>query len=250
MLGDRFKNKLPRFIGEISDFNDLFIAEDKEFERLEGRIQDLINSSFIYSISKLKNPDPVLERLEKIFNIKSEKLTRDERINSIITKLRGRDVTTRALVVSICKAFGYDVRFIKKYEEYAFLLEVFGDMLPDKVVEILETVKPAHLKLLIDLIFAKYLILETQAGDYTYPQFLCGEHKCGLIPKPIYVGTEYRTFLSIVSGLYDSLDYRGQTGDGHRSGELRGEKIQDLYYLQSFGSDKILKIELGDGDAK
>ena len=77
MLGDRFKNKLPRFIGEISDFNDLFIAEDKEFERLEGRIQDLINSSFIYSISKLKKPDPVLERLEKIFNIKGEKLTRE-----------------------------------------------------------------------------------------------------------------------------------------------------------------------------
>ena len=42
MRGDRFKKRLPKYIGQIADMNDTFFAEDKEFYRIEGALDDFL----------------------------------------------------------------------------------------------------------------------------------------------------------------------------------------------------------------
>ena len=86
MRGDRFKKRLPKFIGRISDMDDLFYAEDKEIERIEQLIWDFTYGLYVSQIDKTSNPDFFLSRLERDYGLESAGSVK-ERINAILLKM-------------------------------------------------------------------------------------------------------------------------------------------------------------------
>ena len=86
MRGDRFKKRLPKFVGRIGDMDDLFYAEDQEFERIEQVIWDFTYGLYVSDIDKTSNPDFFLTRLERDYGLESAG-TVQERINAILIKI-------------------------------------------------------------------------------------------------------------------------------------------------------------------
>lgn len=62
MRGDRFKKRLPKFVGNISDLDDTFYAEDKEFELIDKLIDDFDNSQSVSGIANTSDPDYFLRK--------------------------------------------------------------------------------------------------------------------------------------------------------------------------------------------
>ena len=71
MRGDRFKRRLPKFIGNISDLDDTFYAEDKEFYRIDGEMDDFLYGLTASLLKKTKNPNKYLTRFEKDYGLES-----------------------------------------------------------------------------------------------------------------------------------------------------------------------------------
>lgn len=55
-LGDRFKRRLPKFVGRIGDMSDLFQAEDKEFNVIDQLIFDFSQAMHIANLKRHRNP--------------------------------------------------------------------------------------------------------------------------------------------------------------------------------------------------
>ena len=222
MRGDRFKKRLPKFIGRIGDMDDLFYAEDQEFESIEKLIYDFTYGLYVSQIDKTSNPDYFLSRLERDYGLESAGSVK-ERINAILLKMQGKRTITEQVILEICLAYGFPATYHQRYKDYSYLLELYvnGDLDMDALWKSLREVTPAHLWIDLNINFARALKLYSRHGDSSYLLFLCGEHKCGEIPYPWATGDVIYMGIKALTGSYDSRNYYGMAGQGYRSGELR-----------------------------
>lgn len=157
MNGDRFKKRLPKFLGKISDFEDLLIAEDKEFDKIDSDLNRFDKGLFINTLSDMGNPEEYLKRLEKDYGLPSIGSYK-ERINAILVKRRAKEPTIPYRVEELGNNYSDVediVKFIPKYEEYSFIIELLrsrGKTDIQGFLNALEEIKPAHLAFLIKLI--------------------------------------------------------------------------------------------------
>ena len=240
MRGDRFKRRLPKFIGQISDLDDTFYAEDKEFELIDRLIDDFEHSQSVSGIAKSANPDYFLRKLELDYGL-DHKGTTKERIARILLKMRAKRTTTEEVVLEICQSLGFPAKYEQKYREYGFLLDLYvnGDLDMDSLVRELMEVTPAHLWIDLNMTFARVMKLQTRSGDSSFLMWLCGEHPCGDIPYPYTVAEPYYVGIGAKTGNYDANNYYGNAGDGHKSGELRDYDEPSYLYVQNFKNEDI-----------
>lgn len=241
MRGDRFKRRLPKFIGQISDLDDTFYAEDKEFELIDRLIDDFEHSQSVSGIAKSANPDYFLRKLEIDYGL-DHKGTTKERIDKILLKMRAKRTTTEEVILEICESFGAPGVYTEKYKEYAFLLNLFvnGDIDLGALQESIREIAPAHLEDRVNITFAKLLKLVTQAGDASTLLWLCGEHPCGDIPYPYAVGQIEPIMVKAKTGNFDSKNYYGYPGQDVKAGELRRDtKDVEVRYVQNFAREEV-----------
>ena len=148
MRGDRFKKRLPSFVGKIPDLDDTFFAEDKEFERIDKRLK-----GFGYGLiaSLLKGEDGVLDylaRFEKDYGLEGVGSI-DDRISAILAKIGASRVTTEKALLDLCQSFGVEGEFYPDYGFYRFLLELRTrrDFNFKSLEKMVREIIPAHLEL-------------------------------------------------------------------------------------------------------
>ena len=220
MRGDRFKRRLPKYIGNISDMDDTFYAEDKEFDLVDRLIDDFDNSQSLQSILDTSDPEYYLKRLEDDYGLDHKGELRD-RVARILLKMKAKRTTTEEVVLEICQSLGFPAKYEEYYREYSFLLELYvnGELDMEKLLDTLMEVTPAHLLINMNLNFARDLALQTRSGNDSYLMYLCGEHPCGDIPYPWAVGKVFSTEASIKTSKFDSNNYYPLAGDGYRANE-------------------------------
>lgn len=220
MRGDRFKRRLPKYIGNISDMDDTFYAEDKEFDLVDRLIDDFDNSQSLQSILDTSDPEYYLRRLEDDYGLDHKGELRD-RVARILLKMKAKRTTTEEVVLEICQSLGFPAKYEEYYREYSFLLELYvnGELDMEKLLDALMEVTPAHLLINMNLNFARDLALQTRSGDDSYLMYLCGEHPCGDIPYPWAVGKVFSAEASIKTSTFDSKNYYPLAGDGYRANE-------------------------------
>lgn len=234
MRGDRFKKRLPKYIGQIADMDDTFFAEDKEFYRIEEALDDFLYGLIASLLDKTKNPSKFLKKFEKDYGLESVGEI-DDRLKQVLLKIGAKKVTTKEVILEICKAFGLPGVYHEKYKEYAYLLELYikgGDVDLGKLHEALREVSPAHLEDRVNINFVRALKLKSQAGNDSYKIWLCGEHPCGDIPYPSVIGQLEEIVLKARTGEFDSRNYYGYAGSEFRSGELR-DRVEGTLYIQN-----------------
>lgn len=249
MRGDRFKRRLPKFVGQIADMDDLFYAEDKEFARVEIRLADFLNGLFVSGLESSSDPDYFLRRLEKDYGLESAGSI-DDRIKAILLKMQAKRTTTEELILEICSAYGLPAKYYEEYKDYAYTLElgVGGDLDMVALMKSLREVTPAHLWINLNINFVRALVIESQAGDDQVVLWLCGEHLCGEIPWRYAIGQREDILITAVSGRYDAYQEYGYVSDGYRAGELRDDGNRTLTYLQNMSSKNFIRFTGGKED--
>lgn len=247
MRGDRFKKRLPKYIGQIADMDDTFFAEDKEFYRIEETLDDFLYGLIASLLDKTKNPSKFLKKFEKDYGLESVGEI-DDRLKQVLLKIGAKKVTTKEVILEICKAFGLPGVYHEKYKEYAYLLELYikgGDVDLGKLHEALREVSPAHLEDRVNINFVRALKLKFQAGNDSYKIWLCGEHPCGDIPYTYAIGQGSYIDLKAKSGLYNSENYYGYAPKGGLI-IMRDDKNREFRYVQDMSSDR--RINFGGKD--
>lgn len=241
--GDRFKRRLPRFVGKIDDFHDLFQAEDKEFEIVDMRLKEFLDALYVHTIKNLEDPDIYLKKLEREWGVISDGSI-DERIARVLAKMRGRRTTTEAVVLDICKSFGYVAIYKERYREYGFTVilqnaSYFNYLL----VSAIDEVKPAHLELKFEFLFASRLELQTRSGDYGYPLYMCGEEICGDIPYPYFEAEATRVKLNLNTAVDDAKNPFALPGTGIKVGVVNDNEVEEILYMSDFNSEDVYSFE-------
>ena len=152
-----------------------------------SKVIDNLNTAFATELTKaqkniintfnqffLLDADTSLSRWEKEFGIVvNENLSIDERRKRILGKLRGLGTSTIKQIRSICLSYVEDADVIENNEDYSFTIKLISSVGFKKniidLLEILEEIKPAHLRinLQMDSLTNDNLIFKTT--------MLCGE---------------------------------------------------------------------------
>lgn len=148
MRGDRFKKRLPSFVGKIPDLDDTFYAEDNEFYRIDRKLK-----GFMYGLiaSLMAGSDDVLDylaRFEKDYGLEGVGSI-DDRINQVLAKIGANRVTTEQALLDLCEKFGVEGEFYPDYGFYRFLLELRTrkDFNLKTLEKMVREIIPAHLEL-------------------------------------------------------------------------------------------------------
>lgn len=240
MRGDRFKKRLPKFVGKIPDLDDTFYAEDKEFERIDKRLK-----GFGYGLiaSLLKSEEDALDylaRFEKDYGLEGVGSIED-RIKEVILKIGAKKVTTEDVILDLCKTLGLPARFTPKYDKYGFLLDLIlgdGGADLDKLNKAIREVAPAHLEDEVHIHFGKSLVLKSQHGLDAYLIWLCGENLCGDVPYVRSVGRKIEADVVAKTGAFDSRNYYGMPSKDLKSADLYGYDLTEIRYMQDVRSVK------------
>jgi hypothetical protein len=149
------KQELPRFYGNIRDFQELLTVEAEHLAALDNSMDDLVNQLFIDTATW------GLSRWEKIFGIRiDETKPFDQRRSVLKSKVRGAGVTTKALVKEVTESwYNGEVEVIEQPEKVGIKFNSnFG--IPsnlDDVQKALREIIPAHL--VIEYLF-RYLLIK------------------------------------------------------------------------------------------
>ncbi|MFR2889230.1 MAG: putative phage tail protein [Clostridium butyricum] len=131
-------------LAEQKIFSYIYEAQDKQIDKLEENIQDLLNQFFIETATW------GLLYWEEEFGIKSNLNDGYEiRRSRLLAKKRGRGTTTKEVIKSICNSFVDNSDVIEHSVEYWFevILESYKGFPYElnSLYEIVEEIKPAHL---------------------------------------------------------------------------------------------------------
>lgn len=204
MRGDRFKKRLPKFVGTIPDLDDTFYAEDKEFYRIDRKLK-----GFMYGLiaSLMAGNEDVLDylvRFEKDYGLEGVGSI-DDRISAVLAKIGASRVTTEKALLDLCHSFGVEGEFYPDYGFYRFLLE-------------LRTRKDFNLKTLEKMvreIIPAHLELKTQVAVLTDVRFsaaaISGEHIVISQPALDDLVSEYPLYVRASNaGSYEYIEISGQ----------------------------------------
>lgn len=140
---------LPKFILENPFMKELLNAEENEIKRFEKHVENVRKELNILTADRLIN------RYEKIFDIKSFGLSKKERINNILAKLNTIGRCRVEDVENLVKiATGRKGKVIEYFDDYSFEVVVnlfFGDN-TSKLLFLkkqIEEIKPCHLAFVI-----------------------------------------------------------------------------------------------------
>lgn len=240
MRGERFKRRLPKFVGKIPDLDDTFYAEDKEFYRIDTRLDQFMYGLIASLMGELANPREFLEKFENDYGLDGSGSI-DDRIKEVLLKIGAKKTTTEEIVLDICKAFSLPAIYTEKYREYAFVLDLViseeGVDL-DKLHKAIREVVPAHLEDRVNIHFGRNLAFKTQHALDSYLIWLCGENLCGDIPYIRTVGKAHEVDISIKTGSYDAKNYYGMPSKDFKSADLYGYDETEIRYIQDVGSVK------------
>lgn len=169
----RFETKyLPLWLQNMQQMNELLQAESKELDRLHNALEEYIRELSLNTANEL------LSRYEKMFDLKSEGLTQDERRKNLIAKLNARYTATRQSIYNELTAMtGLPVEIEEHPEQYLFLVNIVQSNLSDAFVaairSYLDMIKPAHIAYDLTLvryehssINARYAVLHSSILDF------------------------------------------------------------------------------------
>lgn len=204
MRGDRFKKRLPKFVGKIPDLDDTFYAEDREFERIDKRLK-----GFTYGLiaSLLKGEEDALDyltRFEKDYGLEGVGSI-DDRVSAVLAKIGASRVTTEKALLDLCQSFGVEGEFYPDYGFYRFSLE-------------LRTRKDFNLKILEKMvreIIPAHLELKTQVAVLTDVKFsaaaISGEHIVISQPALDDLVSEYHLYVRVSNaGTYEHIEIKNE----------------------------------------
>lgn len=194
-LGDRFKVRLPKFVGDIPDMADLFRAEDREFEAVDKVMEAFTQSLVVSTIEDMEDPDYFLELLEIDYGLPGTGTTA-ERVAAILAKMLGRRTTTVEAILEICRTFKHRAEYVPLYEEYAYKLVLIGSRhFGPGFTEALREATPAHLEIRFEQMLGDRLVLDdTGTRLFVSPMYITGtnRHKTGTIYRHQYAGKAVR----------------------------------------------------------
>lgn len=153
----------------------------------------------------------------------------------IIANLSIGDIPTINHVMSVlCKDVylglmeGWVDEDLLYHEPAAIRLSLFnGGGIP---LDIIQRIKAAGIKVLIDQVYFSFLRIKTQYGINNYLQYLCGEHLCSEIPWNDKIGHRSDVNIGIKTGQYNGKNYYSWSGDFKRAGEINDfETVEELY---------------------
>ncbi|MBZ2387772.1 hypothetical protein K8P03_10860 [Anaerococcus murdochii] len=218
MRGDRFKKRLPSFVGKIPDLDDTFFAEDKEFERIDKRLK-----GFGYGLiaSLLKGEDGVLDylaRFEKDYGLEGVGSI-DDRISAILAKIGASRVTTEKALLDLCQSFGVEGEFYPDYEEYSFNLDLKKIKEKpnfDKLVKAINEIIPAHLDFILNLMLVDKLVFKESTKTYLNPFYMTGSnlYKTGQVYDYQHRGLKMVERVSLGDGGQVKATRYRQAGEG------------------------------------
>ena len=158
----------PDYYKNSTVIDNLNTAFATELTKAQKNIINTFNQFF------LLDADTSLSRWEKEFGIAvNENLSIDERRKRILGKLRGLGTSTIKQIRGICLSYVEDADVIENNEDYSFTIKLISSVGFKKIIidllEILEEIKPAHLRinLQMDSLTNDNLIFKTT--------MLCGE---------------------------------------------------------------------------
>lgn len=218
MRGDRFKKRLPSFVGKIPDLDDTFYAEDKEFERIDKKLK-----GFMYGLiaSLMAGSDDVLDyltRFEKDYGLEGVGSI-DDRVSAVLAKIGASRVTTEKALLDLCQSFGVEGKFYPDYEEYSFNLDLKKIKEKpnfDKLVKAINEIIPAHLDFILNLMLADKLVFVESTKTYLNPFYMTGNnlYKTGQVYDYQHRGVKIVERVSLGDGgQVKSTRYR-QAGEG------------------------------------
>lgn len=200
------------------------VKDSRDVDKAYGKTLDLLGANV--GEFRTDNMSDDLYRLYiKVRIISNLSLGDIPTINYVMSTLLGDDY------VSIKEGF-LDGDYL--YDEPAALRLSITDTADIVPYEILERIKAAGIRILIDQIYALKFKLQAIYGIDSYKVWLCGENLCGDIPYPSVIGQLEEIVLKARAGEFDSRNYYGYAGSEHRSGELR-DKVEGLVYVQNVG---------------
>lgn len=221
-------------------------SEDLELQVAAGNILRAYYDRFIMTAS-----DYGLRRYEAILNLDSDGTMEERRRRVFIAWNRQIVYTHRSLEAMLSVILGDgNFKINLSYNEYEveFIVRVTAPLDLVTLSKELRLITPANLGLHVRLVYERYIVIETREDHMTYPIFLCGERKCGTIPEDKFIGTRHTTALGIKIGLGQHRDYYGYTNGGHRAGELRADKEEEIIYMQDLKSDTAFTFTEDDHD--
>lgn len=148
MRGERFKRRLPKFVGQIPDLDDTFIAEDKEFDRIDKRLEGFLYGLIPSLASGADRSSDYLARFERDYGLEGTGSI-DDRISAIIAKIGANRVTTERVILDLCHTFGVEGSYYPDYGKYSFLLELRTrkDFSLRALEKAIREIIPAHLEM-------------------------------------------------------------------------------------------------------
>lgn len=138
------KDYAPPELAEQRVFSQIYEAQDKQIDKLDENIQDLLNQFFIETATW------GLQYWEEEFNIiPNINDTYEIRRNRILAKKRGQGTTTKEVIKNICNSYVDNTDVIEHSVEYWFelILESYKGFpyLLNDLYDIIDEIKPAHL---------------------------------------------------------------------------------------------------------
>lgn len=142
----RIKKYLPKYLFDISDFNDTALAIDKEFDFMDKSLDDIENSTLTYH-----NDEKSIERLEKIYDIQNTfKKSLEDRKEFIRAKKRDIGVVNIDFIKNLATAYNcgdIDVEiFHNLYKISLKFISIYGQ--PNNLKDFKKIIRifiPAHM---------------------------------------------------------------------------------------------------------
>lgn len=234
---------LPQdIIGKGAEFTLLREISNAEFKKLWETANRVIENMFIQ-----KSDDMGIDKYIQLIDLEIGGSLEEKRKQVFLEWNRQTIWTHRTLEQYLDLALGkgfYEITLY--YDEYGIWIDVTisrsFDL--DKIYYVLRAeILPANLDIQLRLNFKADLILESQLGDYTYPQFLCGLHDTGTIPRIRWEGQAAVIDVNLDTAIDDAKNYKPISGEKHTATQLYNDRVVETINMTSFSSSNVYSFE-------